>query len=118
MRYCRRLAPPSRSLAWPIGVGLLATIYLYWQWFHYTRQSAQAYRRAAVADGAAVVENERRGAHERLDHLIFYLVPLWGILHRAHQPQEILLVLPVWHPPVPGIAADIAAVYAVAGLSC
>jgi hypothetical protein len=79
---------------------------------------AQAYRRAAVADGAAVVENERWGAHERLDHLIFNLVPLWGILHRAHQPQEILLVLPVWHPPVPGIAADIAAVYAVAGLSC
>ena len=56
------------------GVGLLATVYLHWQWFHYTRQSygiAQACHRAAVADGAAVVENERRGAHERLDHLIF-----------------------------------------------
>jgi hypothetical protein len=103
------------------GVGLLATIYLSWDWFDYTRQSygiARAYRRAAVADGAAVVENERRGAHERLDHLIFYLVPLWGILHRAHQAQEIFLGLPVWHPPMPGIAVDIAAVCAVAGPSC
>ena len=67
------------------GIWLLATIYLYWQWFHYTRQSygiAQAYRRAAATDGGAIVENERLG------HLVFYLVPLWGILHRAHQAPD------------------------------
>jgi hypothetical protein len=113
---CATVTIPSVA----VGAGLLATIYLYWQWFHYTRQRygiAQAYRRAAVADGAAVVENERRGAHERLDHLIFYLVPLWSSLHRAHQPPETFLGLPVWHPPVRGIAVDIAAVCAVAGLA-
>ena len=57
---CATVTIPSVA----VGAGLLATIYLYWQWFHYTRQRygiAQAYRRAAVADGAAVVENERRG---------------------------------------------------------
>lgn len=96
------------------GIGLLATIYLYWQWFHYTRQSygiAQAYRRAAAVAGAPVVENEQLGK------LVFYAVPLWGILHRAHQAPETFLGLPVRHPPVPGIAVDIAAVCAVAGLA-
>jgi len=96
-----------------VGMWLLATIYLYWQWFHYTRQSygiAQAYRRAAAGDGGAIIENER------LSHLVFYLVPLWGILHRAHQGTETFLSVPVWHPPVPGIAVDIVAASAIAGL--
>jgi hypothetical protein len=93
------------------GIWLLATIYLYWQWFHYTRQSygiAQAYRRAGGAT------NTNTG--QRLDKLVFYLVPLWGILHRAHQGPETFRGQPVWHPPVPGIAVDIVAVAALAGL--
>ena len=91
------------------GVWLLATIYLYWQWFHYTRQSyciARAYRRAA----GGIAENER------LSHAVFYLVPLWGILHRAHQALETFIWLPVAHPPVPGWMIDAVAVLALAGL--
>jgi hypothetical protein len=95
------------------GIWLLATIYLYWQWFHYTRQSysiAQAYRRAAGGLGG-IDENERLG------RAIFYLVPLWGILHRAHQAPETFLGQKLWHPPVPAIVVDLVAVLALAGLA-
>jgi len=98
------------------GIWLLATIYLYWQWFHYTRQSygiAQAYRRA----GAATAATGESNIGLQLDKLVFYLVPLWGILHRAHQGPETFLGQPVWHPPVPGIAVDIVAAFALAGLA-
>lgn len=91
------------------GIWLLATIYLYWQWFHYTRQSygiAQAYRRAA----GGIADNEQ------LSRIVFYLVPLWGILHRAHQAPEFFLGLPVAHPPVPGWMVNTVAVLALAGL--
>ena len=43
-------------------------------------------------------------------------MPLWGILHRAHQAPDTFLGQPVWHPPVPGIAVDIVAGFAIAGL--
>lgn len=92
------------------GIWLLATIYLYWQWFHYTRQSwgiAQAYRRAA----GGIVENAF------LAKAAFYLVPLWGILHRAHQAPETFIGMRVWHPPVPGVLVDIVAVLAIASLA-
>ena len=91
------------------GIAALATIYLYWQWFHYTRQSwgiAQAYRRAA----GGIADNPH------LAKAAFYLVPLWGILHRAHQAPDEFLGLPVMHPPVPGIAVDIVGILAVAAL--
>lgn len=96
------------------GIWLLATIYLYWQWFHYTRQSygiARAYQRAGPAAGGGIADNAR------IDYAVFYLVPLWGILHRAHQGPDTFLGQPVWHPPVPGIAMDIVAALAIAGLA-
>lgn len=95
------------------GIWLLATIYLYWQWFHYTRQSygiAQAYRRVGNGSGDGIPGSMK------LEHLVFYLVPLWGILHRAHQGPDTFLGQPVWHPPVPGAAVDAVAALAVAGL--
>lgn len=94
------------------GIWLLATIYLYWQWFHYTRQSygiARAYQRAAPTSGGPETS-------PRLEYAVFYLVPLWGILHRAHQGPDTFLGQPVWHPPVPGVAVDIVAAAAIAGL--
>ncbi|MBT6536611.1 MAG: hypothetical protein HOK98_10530 [Rhodospirillaceae bacterium] len=101
------------------GIWLLATIYLYWQWFHYTRQSygiAQAYRRAG---GTVKNGPDHRGDvadNSRLEHMVFYVVPLWGILHRAHQGPDTFLGQPVWHPPVPGAAVDVVAALAIAGL--
>ena len=103
------------------GLWLLATIYLYWQWFHYTRQSygiARAYSRAGSPRSSEAVAQPggRFLADPRLEYAVFYLVPLWGILHRAHQAPETFLGQPVWHPPVPAAAVDIVAGLALAGL--
>jgi hypothetical protein len=82
------------------GAWTLATIYLYWQWFHYTRQSwgiSQAYRRKA---GGLAIDSPR------LDLAAMYLPPLWGILHRSHQAPETFLGLELRVLPVPGLAVD------------
>ena len=93
-----------------IGFWVLASTYLYWQWFHYTRQSygiAQVYRRKA---GGLVVENEW------LSQLAFYLLPLWGILHRSYQDPGTFLTLELKVIPVPAIAVDVVGIAAGAAL--
>lgn len=95
-------------LALGVGLWTIPTIYLYWQWFHYTRQSwgvAQIYRRKA---GPLVEESIW------LSKAATYLVPLWGILHRSHQAPESFLGMDIWTLPVPGWAVDLAAVAALA----
>ncbi len=87
-------------LAWQVGFWAIASLYLYWQWFHYTRQSwgvSQAYRRKAgdlVDDG------------EWFAKLSFYLLPLYGILYRSWQAPEEFLFLEVRVVPVPGLLVD------------
>ena len=82
-----------------LGIGLwaLVSVYFYWQWFHYTRQSwgiSQAYRRKSGALGA---ENER------LAKITFYVIPLWGILHRSVQDPDSFLGVTFKVIPVPGV---------------
>jgi len=55
--------------------------------------------------------------NERLGRAIFCLVPLWGILRRAHQAPETFLGQELWHPPVPAIVVDLVTVLALAGLA-
>ncbi len=89
------------GLAHGFGVWILTTIYLYWQWFHYTRQSwgvGQVYRRK---------ENSLVTEDERFLKAVFYLLPLWGILYRSWQSPETFLFLPVWTFPVPRILVDV-----------
>ncbi len=87
-------------LTWAIGAWVLLSIYLYWQWFHYTRQSyglEQIYRRKATG-----------GVAERdpLAKWAFYAVPVWGILHRSHQDPGTFFSLPLKVLPVPGLVVD------------
>lgn len=84
------------GLAHGVGVWTLVTIYLYWQWFHYTRQSwgvSQVYRRKEIA---LATEDER------FSKAVFYLVPLTGILYRTWQAPETFLTIELWVPPMPG----------------
>jgi hypothetical protein len=56
------------------GTVIISTVYLYWQWFHYTRQSygiTRIYARKEVPQSTFDV---------RLQNLLLYIVPLWGIL--------------------------------------
>ena len=74
------------ALAVGVGAWTLPTIYLYWQWWHYTRQSygvAQIYR---LKTG-----DPNRSLREMM--AVIYLLPITGILFRSYQaPQEFLNV--------------------------
>ncbi len=62
-----------------LGPWILATMYLYWQWFHYTRQSfgiARIYGRKGDPEFKI---------NPRLEQLTIYLLPLYGILYRSWQ---------------------------------
>lgn len=96
------------TVALALGVGLwtIGTIYLYWQWFHYTRQSwgvSQAYRRKS---GGLVNENET------LTKWAFYSLPAWGIAYRSFQDPGVFLGLELRVIPVPEFV-----VYATAALA-
>ena len=94
-------------LAFGIGLWVLASIYLYWQWFHYARQSwgvSQVYRRKS---GGQVNGNLL------LNQVIFYLLPLWGILYRSYQDPGRFLGLDLKVIPVPSIAVELAGLAAV-----
>jgi len=82
-------------LAFGVGLWSLTTLYFYWQWFHYARQSwgvSQAYRRKA---GKEVTDSPR------LSELVFYLLPVWGIVHRSWQNPTKFLGLDFRMLPMP-----------------
>ena len=95
------------TLVGALGLWTITTAYLYWQWFHYTRQSwgvAQVYRRKA---GGLVDEGPRSNT------LVFYFLPLWGILKRSHQDPDTFLGIELWVVPVPEIMVTIVGMCAV-----
>lgn len=84
------------GIAWFVGVWIIVSIYFYWQWFHYVRQSwgiSRAYRgRQPDADYD----------HSRLDQAVFWSLPTLGILHRSHQDPGTFIGLDLRMIPVPG----------------
>ena len=85
----------SAAVGWGIGFWVLGTTYLYWQWFHYTRQSwgvFQVYRRKSES---SQIESEW------FLKSVLYLLPATGILYRSYQQPEIFLGLEVRVLPVP-----------------
>jgi hypothetical protein len=67
------------ALAWFVGIWVVVSVYFYWQWFHYVRQSwgiSRAYR-----------GRNPDGLYEDgwLDQAIFWALPIAGILHRSAQ---------------------------------
>ena len=74
------------------GGWILTTIYLYWQWWHYTRQSY----------GVSRIYQRKAGlANDLLSRLIIYALPVWGILHRSFQAPDRFLFTEVKVLPVP-----------------
>jgi len=94
-------------IAWQFGVVAIVTIYFFWQWFHYVRQSwgiAQRYRfRAGGMPWDSL----------RLSEAAFWSIPVWGVLHRAHQHPDTFLWMPVWMPPTPLWLVQVAGVASI-----
>lgn len=90
--------------AWQWGIWLIFTVYFYWQWWHYTRQSwgiSRIYR-----------GKDRDGTYEDgwLDQAIFYAIPATGIIWRSWQDQGTFLGQELWVVPTPTTAVVIAGV--------
>jgi len=99
------------ALVFGIGAWTLPTIYFYWQWFHYTRQSwgvSQVYRRKA----GGILEEDPLATK-----LVIYLVPLFGVLYRSAQDPGTFLGLELRMLPVPYVLADLAGVLALAAVA-
>jgi hypothetical protein len=98
-------------LGFGVGLWVLTSIYLYWQWFHYTRQSwgiSQVYRRKS---GGLV------GEGEWFSKLTFWAVPVWGILYRSYQDPGTFLGIELRVLPIPEWALDISEIAALLALA-
>lgn len=81
---------------------LIATVYLHWQWYHYTRQSwgiAESFRRRDPAATQPV---------DRLGRAAFWAVPIAGMLWRSAEGWKDFLGMPVRLVPVPRPVAVLA----------
>lgn len=109
LRLAPAIAAATILLAWLVGIWAIVTVYFYWQWWHYTRQSwgiSRAYRRADPGSGYE---------DGWLDLAIFYAMPVYGILLRSSEGHAYFIGLELWTFPVPGPVAT-AAGYFMAGL--
>lgn len=95
------------ATAYAVGTWPLVTVYLYWQWFHFARQSygiSRHYARKAA----------RPLADDRLTTAVLYLWPALGILHRSWQAPTQYLGSEVWTLPVPDLLLACASVATLA----
>jgi hypothetical protein len=88
------------------GIWIVVSVYFYWQWFHYARQSWGISRSYRARDRGALYEDGW------LDQAIFYAWPVLGILHRSAQDPDSFIGLPLRTFPVPEAAVGVAAVAA------
>lgn len=91
-----------------LGVWAVTSVYFYWQWWHYTRQSygiERIYARKAAGGGRPI---------DSLTRFMIYGVPLWGLLHRSAQGSETFLGTDIWWVPVPAFVANAFGVVALA----
>jgi hypothetical protein len=105
------VAVATLAVAYFVGVWTVVSIYFYWQWFHYTRQSwgiSRAYR-----------GKERNALYEDgwLDQAIFYSLPVLGILYRSHQDPGLFIFLELKVIPISSGMVDIAAAATIALLA-
>jgi len=76
-------------VALSMGTWALATIYLHWQWYHYTRQSE------GVCKAYGAKSRDKDLGNLLVSRLAFYAVPLAGILHVSAQNPTHFLGMPV-----------------------
>ena len=87
------------------GSWVLTTAYLYWQWWHYTRQSYGVSRIYSRKSSVPI--------DSTLTKLTIYAVPVWGILYRSFQAPDKYLFTQVKVLPVPNWLVVVAAIFAL-----
>ena len=97
----------TAMLAFAGGIVAVVTLYFYWQWFHYVRQSWGISR---YLRGKASLPSERS---PRLAHAAFWSIPVVGLLFRSAEDHGAFLFLPIRMIPVPDSVVWIAAAIAV-----
>lgn len=103
------VAAGTLAALWAFGLWAIVSIYFYWQWFHYTRQSWGISRAYRGKDRDALYEDGW------LDQAIFYALPVLGILYRSWQAPSQFLGLDFRVVPVPAGLVE-AAGWVAAGL--
>jgi hypothetical protein len=82
------------ALAHSNGIWIIAAIYLYWQWWHYARQSFGISR---MYLGRA---HNNYTPHAVFDNYALYALPILGILYRSYQQPANYLGMPIRTFPV------------------
>ncbi len=93
------------------GLWLVPTIYLYWQWWHYTRQSE------GISKAYAGKSRDKQLPSPWLARAALYSVPLTGILAVSHRAPHNFLYLPLRTLPVADFILLVAAIVTVAILA-
>ena len=92
------VAAAVSAIALKAGPWMLGTIYLYWQWYHYARQSEGISK--AYAGKARYKQPANPTANPKLMRAAFYLVPIAGILNLSARAPEKFLFMPLKTLPV------------------
>ena len=90
------------------GAIVITTVYLHWQWWHYTRQSEGIAKAYALKTHAP-----RELIQGRFERFVFYVVPVAAFLSMSSRNASTFLFSSVYTLPVPSWLAT--AVLAVAG---
>jgi hypothetical protein len=81
----------TTALAFTAGAWVVASAFLYLQWFHYMRQGygiSRMYFRS-TPDGQVA------GARDLVANAVIYVVPIFGIAHRSMTMGDMFLAMPV-----------------------
>lgn len=76
------------------GPWMLATIYLYWQWYHYTRQSE------GISKAYAAKSRHQSPIGKHLQRAMFWLIPLAGLIDLSARSPDTFLFMPLETLPV------------------
>ena len=88
------------ALAFTLGVAVIASIYLYWQWWHYLRQSEGISKAYLGKSGMA------RAGSDPFLRIAFYGIPLASFLTMVDRQPAIFLNMPIWTFSVPDLILD------------
>ena len=102
------VAIATLAVAYFFGLWTIVSLYFYWQWFHYARQSWGISRTYRAKERDALYEDGW------LDQAIFYAVPVLCILYRSHQDPGLFLNFELRVIPVASIVVYAAAAATIA----